>query len=220
MYESAPMDENPIRSLLEKQDWGDIHARVLDFATYRVGDKTSNARAEDLTQAAIARVYAYDSKWDPAKEPDLTRFLMSVVNSLLANERTSAREQRNVSFSDPKSPTARRALRAAQRVSDPRAHSEAEHVDHDLLARRLTLLGERFAGDPQALEYLALLQSGEDSPAEIRAATGWSAETVMNVRRRVLRGAALVARDLGGASDEPDPHAPSDAHDEPEETVQ
>ncbi len=83
------MDERSYRALLDRQNWGDVHARLLDFAEARSG-KRAKAQAKDLVQTAIMRVFARDSKWDPEKEPELLRYLMSVVNTLRWNERTSA----------------------------------------------------------------------------------------------------------------------------------
>jgi DNA-directed RNA polymerase specialized sigma24 family protein len=186
-------DDNPIRHLLDQQDWGDLYARLLDFATHRC--PKSPALAKDLTQEAIARVFSYQSKWDPQKEPDLLRYLMSVVNTLRSNERTSAAALRT------KSTTDRPVKRAAEAVADPNAFSEAKVADHDLFSRRLTLLAERLVGDPEAHRLLELAVDGVDTPAEIRRITGWSAETVMSGRRRMLRAAAKVAQDLGSQDD-------------------
>jgi len=185
------MNDNPIRHLLEKQDWGDLYARLLDFATHRC---KPDALAKDVTQEAITRVFAYDSNWDPTKEPDLLRYLMSVVNSLLANERTSAAAKRTDSMSR------KRPLAAAEAVGDPQAFSETKAVENDLLTRRMTLLTERLVGDAKATTMVELMVQGVDSPTEIRRLTGWTADEVMATRRRMLRAAALVARDLGSPS--------------------
>jgi DNA-directed RNA polymerase specialized sigma24 family protein len=187
------MNEDPIRKLLDDQDWAVIKVRLFDFAKYR---SKSPALAEDLAQAAIMRVYAHDSTWDPAKEPDLLRYLMSVVNSLLWNERQSAASKRTTSM------TGKRRLAVAEAVADPQAFSEDKAADTDLFTRRMTLLTERMAGDPKVLRMIELMVQGVDSPAEIRKITGWSADDVMATRRRMLRAAAVVARDLAGPTDD------------------
>jgi DNA-directed RNA polymerase specialized sigma24 family protein len=189
------MDERSYRALLDRQDWGDVQARLLDFAEARCGKK-AKAQAKDLVQGAILRVYAFDSTWEPEKEPDLVRYLMSVVNSLRANEQTSSASKTGISLST------RKGERAAGRVSDPQAWNERVAVETDLLTRRLTLLRERMADDPGVLQYLDCLARGEEAAEDVRASTGWSEEKVNAVRRRMLRAAALVARDLGGADDE------------------
>jgi hypothetical protein len=189
------MDEKSYRTLLDRQDWGDIHARLLDFALARCG-KHGRAQAKDLAQSAIMRVYAYDSKWDPAKEPELLRYLMSVVNSLLANERTSYAARKNVTMH------AGKGKRAAALAADEQAWGEKAAVEEDLVSRRLALLGERMQGDAPVLQYLECLARRTESTEAVRAATGWSLLTLKAVRRRMLRAAALVARDLGGTEEE------------------
>jgi hypothetical protein len=211
---AAPMSENPNRVRLDEADWGEIHARLLAFATFRC--RPDGALARDLVQGAITSVYAHDSKWNPEKDPDLLRYLMSVVNSQLANERARASATRTSSMSAP------RTLSAAHRVGDAQAFSEEKAEEHDLLHRRMTLLRERLAGDPEALRLVELLLEGVDSPTELRRLTGWSAEVVLAARRRMLRCAAGVARAIGAPEDGPDTLAAEDddgGEDDDEEEV-
>jgi DNA-directed RNA polymerase specialized sigma24 family protein len=204
------MDETSYRALLDAQDWADAHARLLDFALSRCGKKAT-AQAKDLAQTAIARVFAHDSTWDPQKEPDLVRYLMSVVNSLLANERRSHAAQKNVSMEKNV-----KTRRAAERVTDAQAWSEDAAVEHDLFARRLTLLKERVADDPNVLELLACMARRLDSAEDIRHATGWTSIKLRAVQRRMQRAAALVARDLGGSIAEPGENEDEDDDEEEE----
>jgi DNA-directed RNA polymerase specialized sigma24 family protein len=197
------MDDRSYRALLDRQDWGDIHARLLTFAESRTG-KRAKARAKDLAQTAILRVYSPESTWDPEKEPELLRYLMSVANSVRANENTSAAAQRN------ESTTARKTKRAAEQVADSSAFSESSAAESDLYARRLTLLRERMADDPNVLQYLDCVGAGKESAADICEAMDWSKVKHNAVRRRMLRAAALVARDLGGADDEDSLPSPED----------
>jgi DNA-directed RNA polymerase specialized sigma24 family protein len=188
------MDHAAIRALLDKQDWADIHARVLDFATARCG-KHAKAQAKDLTQEAIARVHAFDSKWDPAKEPDLARYLMSVVNSLRANDLTSYASQNTTSMHT------KRGQKAVAPVADDQAWNESRAASDDLFHRRMTLLRERKVDDADVLTLLDLLEQGVASCDDVGRATGWSKTRFETTRKRMLRAAALVARDLGGDDD-------------------
>jgi hypothetical protein len=99
---------------------------------------------------------------------------------------------------DPKRKSVRRA---AEAVSDPQAFSVERVEDYDLLARRMTLLAERLAGDDDALALLGHLAHGHDTPGDLARVTGWPASTVARVRARVLYAASKVARDLGGDCD-------------------
>jgi len=69
-------------------------------------------------------------------------------------------------------------------------------------------------GDPYALALIDAMERGLSSPDEIRAATKWSASTLLAVRRRMLRAAALVARDLGGTGSEDETTGAFDVDDE------
>jgi DNA-directed RNA polymerase specialized sigma24 family protein len=198
------MDERSYRALLDRQNWGEIHRRLVDFAEGRSGGKRKNAQAKDLVQSAILRVYSSESKWDPEKEPELLRHLMTVVNTVRWNELTRHEVVKTVST------TNRKAQRAAEQVADPAAFSESSAAESDLCARRVTLLRERMADDPNVLQYLDCLAAGNESAADICEATDWSKETHNAVRRRMLRAAALVARDLGGADDEDSLSSPED----------
>jgi DNA-directed RNA polymerase specialized sigma24 family protein len=197
MYSDASMNEpvrkdtSPIRRLLDSKDWGEIHLRLVDFAESRCGKAE---QADDLAQGAIARVFAHDSKWDPAKEPDVVRYLMSVVNSLLANERRSAAEKRNVRLEKSK--------REAERVVDDRSFSEDKLAEVTLFERRMALLRLRLAQDVEATRILELTAAGEDTPADLCRATGWSLSVVNAARLRMSRRAVEVAEELREAEDD------------------
>jgi DNA-directed RNA polymerase specialized sigma24 family protein len=200
------MDDRSYRALLDRQNWGDIHARLLDFAEARSGGKRGKAKALalDLVQEAILRVYSSQSRWDPEKEPQILGYLMSVVNTLRWGEKIRHDVSKTVSTEG------RKGKRAADQVADPNAFSESSAAESDLRARQYALLRERMADDPHVLQFLDCLVTGKESAAEICAATGWSKERHNAVRRRMLRAAALVARDLGGADDEPSFPSPED----------
>lgn len=185
------MDQKQIRALLDAQDWGDIHARLYDFAKARCKSKV---RGKDLAQTAIMKVWAFDSKWDPEKEPLLLRHLMSVVNSVLANERTSAAEQRNVSIEEKRA--------RAHRVADDRAPSPERLAEADRHGKAWAALERALAEDrdDDALRVLALTLEGTETPADLEAATGWDMDKVNAVRLRVQRRAAAVLAEI----DQPD----------------
>jgi hypothetical protein len=64
---------------------------LTSFAQRRLGPHASWAEAEDLAQDAIRR--AFDPAhvaWDPRRQPDLFRYLGSIVNGLVQNRRRHA----------------------------------------------------------------------------------------------------------------------------------
>jgi DNA-directed RNA polymerase specialized sigma24 family protein len=205
------VEDDALRRKLDEQDWADLYARLVDYATHRCRSKT---QGKDLAQSAIARVYAYDSKWDPEKEPLLLRYLMSVVNTLASNERTSAAAQRNVSMEKT------HVRVRAERVRDESAISEARAVDGDLFARRLALLKNRIADDAQATRVLELALDGTETPAEIGAATGWTAKIVSAARLRMQRHAVRVAAELDVEGDDDMPSGEYEGDEDEEKSAQ
>ena len=191
-------------------EWGKVYAQLHRFALNRCKRKEM---AQDLAQEAVRRVIdSTISPWDPAKEPDPARLLMSIVNSLLANDRTSARATRNVPMTD----TGRSGDEANRKVTrnlefkDERAFSEETFTTNDLFARRLALLETRLADKPFALQVLAWMTEGHDTPAAICAVSGKTLEQVIAVRKLIHRQAEQVARDLDDepAAEENDDDAP------------
>ena len=133
------MDHREKKRLLDAAEWGKIYPRLLAFAT---GRARSDDMGKDLAQNAIANVYDVDSTWDPEKQPDLLRHLMSLVNSDLWARRTSAASKLNRSIE-----TSKQTRKLARAVEDKSAFSERRAEEHDLLTRRVQLLRERLVKD-------------------------------------------------------------------------
>ncbi len=173
---------------MDKDAWKKLRKQLLTFAVYR---SRSSELGEDLVQRAMEKLLdPRRSSWDPAKQPVLARHLMSVVNSELQNERTSARARRDVPLD--KDPEDKDDLR------DERAFSEDRAVEMDLHARRLGMLRKRLERNAFALELLALTLDGRETPAALATATGRTIDEVIVTRRLMLRHAADVAHELGG----------------------
>src|SRR5690349_15783300 len=74
--------------------WGRVRVDLLNFALAR---GQSKARANDLAQEALLRVLdARWEPWDPDAQPDLTRFLMSIINRQITNENQKTRLHREI----------------------------------------------------------------------------------------------------------------------------
>src|SRR5579859_6882282 len=132
---TPPLDAAARRARIDQAiadaDWSRIHARVVAYAFARC---RSRALAEDLAQGAIRCVLdpAY-AEWDPQKQPSLARFLGSVVNGLLRNERVRASWKRDVVLDDE----------PGRRLADARGFSEDLAADRDRCKRSLELLRAR-----------------------------------------------------------------------------
>ena len=201
------MAKDRVPELLEVQDWGDLRARTLDFATHRSG---STERGEDLAQAAIARVLGGVSRWDPDKDPDLHVYLMSVVNMLLSNARRL--DKRTESYDHHADED------DATEYEDPTAVGQVRAAENDLYARRIALLRRRLEKDDDASRLFELALTGFDAPKDLCVETGWTMPRVTKARLRMHRHAEEVARELCG--DDPARLREDDEHDEHDEENQ
>ena len=170
---------------LRQQDWSDLYPRLFAYAKSRAGS-TDDAR--DLAQSAITRLFAFDSKWDPEKQPDVFSFLTSVVNSLAYNARKRV-AARNLSIDDGAI-----GQETAARLADPNLSPDDAQAIHELYARRLERLRARLADDPDAARLLELSLEGHDKPADLRERTGLSDHALLAARKRMQRAALAVAR--------------------------
>jgi DNA-directed RNA polymerase specialized sigma24 family protein len=183
------MDQPTYAALLRRQNWSDLHARLTTYALRRT--RARDVRdVEDIVQEAIAHAWDPEyQRWDPSREPELLRFLMSHVNSIVANgygtqkRRKPVRDpEKALAFKPALAPTPERALELA-----------------DLADRAATMLRERLAASADALgdQLLTLFEEEIAAPAEQAQATARPIDDIRFARRRVFRHADAVRTELG-----------------------
>lgn len=170
-------------------DWSRLYARLVAYAFARC---RSRALAEDLAQGAIRCVLdpAY-AEWDPHTQPSLARFLGSVVNGLLRNDRVRARSKRDLVLDDESS----------ARLVDARGFSENVAADRERCERGIALVRARLQAkdDAVALAVLDAVIDGAETPAALAAELGRPIDEIVFARRRLHRAAADVARAMSEA---------------------
>lgn len=79
-----------VLNLLDSYDWKNT---IIQLAAYSVNlcrikniQLPKGLEPEDLTMDAIQKVYLGERKWNPDTDPDLFKYLKSVVKSILDNE--------------------------------------------------------------------------------------------------------------------------------------
>ncbi len=200
---------------ITKAEWLVHRERLVKFAFYRT---RSHERADDLTQEAMRRVVDDNwEPWDPTTHPDIVRYMMSIVNRLIANKRTEAATHREIAMSsaEKSSRAERRAEREADRMPAAQRSPEEAVVAADLASRRITMLRARLAerNDTLALLCLERFMQGIDKPAELALALGTTIAEAIKARDRVFYQAERVARDLGDEEETDEASAKDDAED-------
>lgn len=83
------MNEDIIK-ILDGYDWEEViikmTAYVVNICRWRRYKLPGGLEEEDIVMTAIGKVYTYERKWDPEKEPDLLNYLQGVINSIISNE--------------------------------------------------------------------------------------------------------------------------------------
>jgi DNA-directed RNA polymerase specialized sigma24 family protein len=191
------VEKDKISLELAKQDWQEIHARLIKFCRKR---GTSRELAEDLTQQAITRVFAFDSEWDPTRYPAILPYLMGVVKMLLFKERRAGKRIVSHDHHDDGDGDDKHGKDG---LADPRAPGPEKLEEADLHSRSIALLRARLEkrGQKEALRVLELALAGVETPADLALATGWSDAEVIMFRLRMRRAALEVAHDLADDDD-------------------
>lgn len=75
--------------LLDNHKWEDtivlLTAYVINLCKFHRYRLPAQTEPEDIVMIAIDKVYAGDRNWDPSKDPDIGRYMRSVVKSILSN---------------------------------------------------------------------------------------------------------------------------------------
>ena len=76
--------------LLDKHNWGDSIIKLTAYVVSlcRLRPLPSGLEPEDVAMEAIEKVYTGERNWNPQQEPNLHRYLLSVVKSILSNKRS------------------------------------------------------------------------------------------------------------------------------------
>jgi len=183
----VPADSPPAAAeLLRSADWEKLGVRLARYAFARTG-RRSWQDAEDVAQLAIAQAFdpAY-KRWDPTAEPDLFRYLGSLVNGIVSNLRQSHAETRVRPHDHDQ------LARVAPAVPSP----EAEVERGERAERTVQRLRARAAADARVLEVLGFLESGIDTTREHAERLGCTMEEARSARRRLATHLAAVEREL------------------------
>jgi DNA-directed RNA polymerase specialized sigma24 family protein len=173
---------------VEKLDWGEISARLTRYA-YGAVRRRSHAQAEDLAQKAIMEVLdPMYMEWDPEREPDIFEHLKNVVRGAVSNLR-QRRERRHVVAADLDV--------VADYVAAEGPTPEDELAGAEGVATLEARLATMFDGDALVTKLIALAIDGTQTARDQAVACGVPIGEIRNARKRLFRGTAELAKELG-----------------------
>jgi DNA-directed RNA polymerase specialized sigma24 family protein len=179
---------------LAAEDWGEISAKLTNYAHKRMR-RRSMERAEEIAQEAIVRLYDGEyQQWDPAKEPSLFLFLTSIVNSFVWADGIKAASQ------NEKRVTSTKMERRVEREASSAPNPEEEIIARDLQQRAWAAVRAGVANDRVANKLADLVEDGVDAPAMQAEALSVDIVEVRNARRRLVDRIESVTRELAEAS--------------------
>lgn len=179
-----------------KLDIRDLSLRLLLYVQRRITAKgwrdedpilSEGQGAQDLTVEAVSSLFGGPRKWDPTREPDPWRHLMSVANSLLSNA---------LKADDVRKTSRGVETELIPALDDP----EQTLIAKERLAwgrRAKELLEERILEDDDLMAMHHLAETDDIvEPAAVAAKLGWKRERVYNANARLRRHREEVVRQL------------------------
>jgi hypothetical protein len=143
---------------------------------------------EELVQSVAADVLAGVLRWDPG-ERDLESLMVDVIRLRVRRDRARARRHVHVPLNEGDTTDERLKAHWTGREVARRANHPTSAPDSALTM--LPRLRGRVIDDPHALRFLAAIEQGASTRAEIMHAAQLSRDEYHNTRRRLAR---LLAR--------------------------
>jgi RNA polymerase sigma factor (sigma-70 family) len=164
-----------ISDLLDRHKWNEsivkLTAYVVSLCWLKRIILPKGLEAEDIVMEAIEKIYTGERTWDHNNDPDLHRFLMSVVKSILSNKITSKEARTSVLYDD-------KELSVFQAHDNPEAEMYAKQLDK--------AIGFKLQGDAQLCLVYKAVKDGYN-PKEIAEDYAIDIETVRNAKKRLSR---------------------------------
>lgn len=207
------MDNDRVLELLRDVDWDDIiikltYYAIFCFNRYRWRSTFPKGNSpEDIAVNAIEKVWNGTREWDPDKYPDLLKHLEWIVKSdtehlfpslehrstgkpplIIKEDGTKVElEETNCEYEHS----------ITQKVPTPEEElTTKEEHEQEYEDRALTELRKLVKGDPD-LEFLLLcFEDGIDKPSEIAAVAEWEIDKVYNLKKKLLRKAAKIGKQI------------------------
>lgn len=179
-------------------------SRRLRWRTRNVRELPGGETVDSIASKAIEKVFLGERDWDPENEPDITKYLMGVIDSLLNH---LAESQENTLMTIPPEPGSvdAAAWESGSSKRDPASDwlipesgsPEAALIKQEQTSiedRALELLMDECADDEILMKVLEAMMDGYNAPAEISKAKGIPVKDVYNAIKRLDRKLENVHR--------------------------
>lgn len=172
-------------------------SRRLRWRTKNPIELPCGETVDSIVSQALEKVFSGDREWDPKQDPDIKRYLMGVVDSLLnhlAESKDNALLTPTPKPDSADAPAWERGSSQRDPTTDwlvPARHSpETVMLEKErtrLENRALELLIDECSDDQLLLKVLEAKMDGHDKPAEIAKAVGISIQEMYNATKRLDR---------------------------------
>lgn len=160
-------------SLLVNNDWETTIPNLFLHTLGRLKGKTVPGcfTADDYIQEAYERVHNGERNWNPNQDPDLTKYLASVIDSLISASIKS--KYNNLTEID-------------LTVFDPQS---GENILNDLITTEYYDCIQDKIKDDEDLQmiFCCMVDYGKTKPKEIAEELNWDISKVNNLKKRVKR---------------------------------
>lgn len=199
------MSEDELENLI--LHLGRYALRVCREYRWRSGNPMELPRGEtydSIVSKAIKMVLdGSERHWDPKKHPDVTKYLMDTLDSLV-NHLANCSDNKLVKYESDCVGNDEKQWHTGGSERDPTTDwLVPQQTPESILLRKedqtlgdlaLRMLVDSCKNDPVLLRVIDAMQMGQDKPAEISLSTGIQIEEIYNAIKRLHRKAALVRR--------------------------
>ena len=164
-----------IINILDKHNWEESIVKLTAYAISLCRLKgirlPKGLEPEDLVMDAIEKVYLGIRKWNMDEDPDLHRYLMSVIKSILSNEAGSMESK----------------VFSGKELGEANFASPTGSIEEELHAEELDrAISAAMRGDPELCLVYKALKDGF-KPGEIADEYAIEVTTVRNAQKRLNR---------------------------------
>jgi len=203
----AKLTDEQIGRLAKELGWYALSvSNKLFWRTRNSVELPKGETIDSIVSLAFEKLYSGEREWEPQKDPNLKKYLMDVLDSLLYHLSTSKDNTLLSATSDvtgqkeidweagSKERRPEREWLAASARTPEQLLIEAETAQRE--ERVLDELAKACSEDDQLTRILRAIRAGSDQPGEIAKATGIPIKDIYSASKRLDRKAAAIRKQM------------------------